>query len=369
MAVHIERLEIAKFKGILDLNIKDLNHINIIAGDNNVGKTSILEAIMLFRRPDKFENILQATSSRSRSAFGRYYEGLVSIFPKGLSDLEMLVAGVYKDKTICVNLKGETGDVFLTQEDMMRASHSPAQRAHALSRPDGIRVSLFQGVLSGNASVGTFSFSVELDAFTRPPNMLGIKNHAHVNISYLSPAAHITQPVFDNIVGDDGYKNICIQVLKTFDHDIEDLLYLKDELTGRPQEYVKHATLGNMPLSSYGDGIRKVLSLAGGVAKAKDGILLIDEIETSLYIKYYSDIFQFLIKACRAFNVQLFITTHSIEAIDALLKAQSDAGFKDEGISVITLQKETAVGPTYCRVLPGRRVANNRENFRFEARA
>ena len=38
-----------------------------------------------------------------------------------------------------------------------------------------------------------------------------------------------------------------------------------------------------MPLSTYGDGIKKVIALAGRIADAQNGILLIDEIETSIH--------------------------------------------------------------------------------------
>jgi len=77
-----------------------------------------------------------------------------------------------------------------------------------------------------------------------------------------------------------------------FDPAIVDLLILRNVDNNRPTEYVKHATLGNMPLSTYGDGIKKVLSLANGIAQAAGGVLLIDEVETAIHAKYYDDIFR-----------------------------------------------------------------------------
>ena len=74
-----------------------------------------------------------------------------------------------------------------------------------------------------------------------------------------------------------------------------------------------------MPLSSYGDGIKKVLSIASGIARAVDGVLLIDEVETAIHTRYFEDIFRFIASACRKFGVQVFITSHSIEAIDGFL--------------------------------------------------
>lgn len=53
------------------------------------------------------------------------------------------------------------------------------------------------------------------------------------------------------------------------------------------------------------------------------------------------DIFHFIVKACRTFNVQVFITTHSIEAIDSLLATQDyDIQSKEDAITVVTLRRE-----------------------------
>jgi len=122
-----------------------------------------------------------------------------------------------------------------------------------------------------------------------------------------------------------------------------------------------------MPLSTYGDGIKKVLVLANAIIGATDGILLIDEIETAIHKKYYNDIFRFIVKACHTFNVQVFITTHSIEAIDGLLATQDyDIQSKEDAITVVTLRRENH--KTYSRVLQGREVFKNREAFGFEVR-
>ena len=51
MANHIKYIDIHKFKGIKDINIYDMKSINIFVGDNNSGKTTILEAIKFFEKP------------------------------------------------------------------------------------------------------------------------------------------------------------------------------------------------------------------------------------------------------------------------------------------------------------------------------
>ena len=65
--------------------------------------------------------------------------------------------------------------------------------------------------------------------------------------------------------------------------------------------------------------------------------------------------------------MQVFITTHSIEAIDALLATQNyDMQNDTDDISVCTIKKISDA--SYSRVLPGREVFKNREAFEFEVR-
>lgn len=70
-----------------------------------------------------------------------------------------------------------------------------------------------------------------------------------------------------------------------------------------------------MPLSSFGDGI----TLASAVVSSRGGILLIDEIETAIHKNMTKDVFNWFVKACAKYEVQLICTTHSLEVIDAMI--------------------------------------------------
>ncbi|GAG64807.1 unnamed protein product, partial [marine sediment metagenome] len=42
----IEAIKLFAYKGIKELELKGLNHINVICGKNNSGKSSVLESII-----------------------------------------------------------------------------------------------------------------------------------------------------------------------------------------------------------------------------------------------------------------------------------------------------------------------------------
>jgi AAA15 family ATPase/GTPase len=61
------------------------------------------------------------------------------------------------------------------------------------------------------------------------------------------------------------------------------------------------------------------------IARARDGVLLIDEIESAIHTEALQEAFSWIVKWAREFNVQVFATTHSLEAVDALIDAADSA--------------------------------------------
>ncbi len=368
MAVFINSLNIAEFRGIRDLKAQNLNHINIISGDNNSGKTSILEAINLFANPFSIYNLLTAPKlMRERAAiFPSSSSTWFDCFLNMLSgdELGFKVGASTTAGDIDLELSGKTETVIINKSSPLYSAFDMY-----MEKPDQVETIIFSGVYKCAINSDFKSFPIEITPYTSTARFPRSKKE-FLNITYLSPSRHLQGNNFSNIVRSGSYKDLCVFLLKMFDSDIEDLLYIKNDFTNRPVEAVRHKKLGVMPLSTYGDGIKKVISLANGVASAKDGILMIDEIETSIHSRYYNDVFSFLLKACLQYNIQLFITTHSKEAIDALLYTQnySEENAADDPISVITFRQDKDHSKTLSRTLSGSETLKNREKFDFEVR-
>jgi len=371
MAVHIKNLNIESFRGIRGLALDNLNHVNIIAGDNNSGKTSVLEALMLLRSPMDFQTTLRVARARDKGyPFNNasLYENFLNLFPRNVDEFEISINGICWGKPVIIRLFGNQEIILITPEELHQNSDSATRRVRIKNYPSEIEASAFKGKFYCQLDKESFEEHIEIHAYSKMSSRT-LGPLGHPDFIYLSPFEHIRGNVFSKVLRDNQYKEICINILQLFDQKISDLLYLKDEITGRPIEYIRHETLGNMPLSTYGDGIKKVLSLANGIAQAANGVLMIDELETAIHAKYYNDIFRFMAKACKQFQVQLFITTHSMEAIDKLLTTQEyDNQGEADDITVITFKKEFNSAQTLSRTLSGRRVYSNREEFGFEVR-
>jgi AAA15 family ATPase/GTPase len=62
------------------------------------------------------------------------------------------------------------------------------------------------------------------------------------------------------------------------------------------------------------------------IAKCKNSILLIDEIDTGIYYKKFKEYWKAILKIAKENNVQLFVTTHSKECLDYLVEAMEELG-------------------------------------------
>lgn len=367
MSNYIKNLSIGQYRGIKSLVINNFKNINIIVGDNNSGKTTLLEAIYLLRAPHSFNNVVRTARLRNTPSFitTSPYESFINIFPKDCNTRNIYLQAEGELGHISIEIIGEEIMTNLEEDDFK--NYPSAIRHHK----EKMLLNSDTPVFVGNM-LSTFN-SIRKETpirFTAISRSMYSSNIYDINIEYLSPISHIIENTFHNIIKNDDYKKICIQLIRLFDPDIDDLVYMRNDITGRAIEYVKNKKLGLMPLTTYGDGIKKVLSLANGIIEASGGILLIDEIDTSIHYRYYADIFNFLIKACIKFDVQVFITTHSEEAIDEILKTQNYSETTNnqyDPINVVTFRKDT-IGNIRSRSMNGFDVYTNRELFDFEVR-
>ena len=132
------------------------------------------------------------------------------------------------------------------------------------------------------------------------------------------------------------FKADVVKLLQQMDNNISDILFLlppdiemllpPESISSRFNIYIQHKKLGLAPVSTFGDGIRRLLHIALKLASVKGGILLIDELESTIHTEALQSSFQWLVKWCTEMDVQLFATTHSLEAVDALLEVtESDS--------------------------------------------
>jgi AAA15 family ATPase/GTPase len=190
------------------------------------------------------------------------------------------------------------------------------------------------------------------------------------NINYLSPIAHYyDSSSYVSQVIKKGEKQELIKAVQKFDENIAATDIIVED--GSVSIYMMHKELGNVPITVFGDGLKKVFVLSNGLINSKDGIFLIDEVETAIHYSALIRIFKWLVKTCIKLRVQVFLTSHSLEVIDAIIEAVREElgeGYLEKGLRVITLNKEKEGEKIKVRNLNGIEASKAREDYGLELR-
>lgn len=346
----IQNLQINSFRGLKGLNLSDLGWVNILVGKNNSGKTTILEAISIVCNPlDPFQWIgtseRRLNIGRAPTALRPSLESIKWLFPQESNDLN---ARQQYQGEIEISASGSINiSVLATISEIYSIGAEKAdEEAPSIEAEDVntleteyARSGIELEVLSTAPSDGQpklFDYEIEEtfqfwedERFVQRKRSRGkaLVNHVTVYPSYSSSdvilALRLTQ------ITKEGTKKDLLEVVKLFDPEILDLHVLATS-QNRSSLYIEHRKLGLAPFYTFGDGLKKMLLIALTLPLAKNGIFLIDEIETSIHFSALSQVFTWLIKACKINKTQLFVTTHSLEAVDAMLEADSE---KDEVVA------------------------------------
>ncbi|CAA7623828.1 conserved hypothetical protein [Magnetospirillum sp. UT-4] len=108
-------------------------------------------------------------------------------------------------------------------------------------------------------------------------------------------------------------------------------------IAGRPVARLKGAATP-VPLKRLGEGVSRAFALMAAMANARNGVLLIDEIEVGLHRTTLAKLWPFLFEAAKRLNVQVFATTHSWDCI-AAFAAAAKATPEDDG-SLVRLEEQ-----------------------------
>lgn len=343
MKIHpLAHVGIDGFRGLRGLKLEGLSRVNVLVGDNSSGKTSVLEALSLMCQPYNPDEWLSMIGRRD---FGRLDETrLLSLrwcFPQSSNffDPEILFEaecnfvcdGAFPLRSLRVKYKEFLGEP--SPEEMRRhlRLYSRAQvdvvepmRGGELSYyPDWCRDRAF-----GTHQSLLFDETEGVPALRVWEHLAGTrinkrKRGPHLDVEVLTPYSYQINRIQVRTHSKQILRSDIPQVLdllRDFDQDVEGI-ELASFYGERPALYIKHRKLGFAPLSVFGDAMRRSALLAATLPSLRGGLLLVDEIEVGIHVGALGRIFRWLVDAAKALDVQVVATTHSLEALDALLAA------------------------------------------------
>jgi len=306
----LSEIEIIKYKKLENLKINKLNRINIFAGVNNSGKSSLLEAINLLINQNDTYNFLDMQRIRGK-------------FPK-LNALWL--NSEFRDK---IEIKGRFNYVPISLN-----IQKEEEETDNLDKNNYLSTFEFESTFGDeNLKSSVRLFQDKNEKFYKTIRV--VCNNSYSN-PYLIQNRTYLEKSYAKAVSKDILKDILTFIKDNIDNDITDIRFTKECIE---TFQVNHKDF-TVDLSGFGDGLQAIFYIALQFASAENGVILIDEFENGIHYSLLEKFTEFIQKLAIKLNVQVFLTTHSKETIEAFV----NNGFENEDINFYRISKNRKTG-------------------------
>jgi predicted ATPase len=325
------------FRGIADLQVDELPRLNVVAGRNGSGKTSLLEGLFLVAAGRSPHLALVVNGIRgldvgalvnSPNATAPWDSLFRNLDRKG----SVQFGATFGAKRYAINIKelrsaaelrGIQG--YLATDRGPSGSNGPTGPTGA----SGVSTTTSDPIqaLDWQFREGSASFShhyLVQDAQgvrvrPAPPTPLATAFYMGSRLGNLTD--EIGQ--FGEIVVN-GRDEEVVAILRLLQPDIVRLTTVVDGT--QPQVYAELKGLQRLlPLKLMGEGLVRLFTIAVYLVQSENGVLLIDEIENGIHYTVRRALWAAIASSARRLNVQVFATTHSLEMIESSLQAEPEA--------------------------------------------
>lgn len=284
----ITSVKIERLRGVKEGEVNNLTPLTVLVGGNGSGKSTVLEAILIGASPKPHLAVGYASARRVG-----VQDGFRWLFWKHR------VAGVAR---IVLLSEEDKREVVISCEDGKVSYPDPATSRSAVSH-----------VIPPNP----------LNAF--PLQNIGSPVLGIERVHLLEPYASSYLPL-DQMWSDlkrEGEHQFAIDVIKAIVPDLDTLDVLTDNGQNALYNTFKTRGKGSVPVALSGDGVHALVRLSLELSLARGGVILFEEPEVHLHFRAMRLAAKVMWAAIER-NIQVILTTHSLEFIDALLEARPD---------------------------------------------
>ena len=346
-----EEVTIRKFRCFKELNVEGLKKFNLFVGQNNVGKTTFLEAVFLAagycnprlaasieairRRAARFEmrvNIPAVTHYAESPWDGLFYDFDASS-PISIDTIQSLGNSSSKKSRhrISFELAVEFGQDYSIPAITTQEKSELDSSSNGISGVDGPSPS-FLTRLSMTTTEGKKQTVNRLSLLSDGTPTL----EKNIPITTQSVLFTPNQPssMEDNSkryskLQEVGKERAVIEGLRAFEPRLE---YLTVLWKGQaPEISCKLRGIEKMiPLPLMGDGMTRLLSMMLVVIESSEGVALLDELENGIHYSKREQTWELLAEMSKFSNAQIIATTHSMECVVAAYEAFKKMGRTSE---------------------------------------
>ena len=309
----LKQLHIRNFRGFRDLTIDALSDINLIAGSNNSGKTSLLEAIFLLSGKGNPQMAINANVVRGLERSNMPATTVETFWKQLFFDLNMeRSVEIQGDHT-------EYGQLTLKiAPERQSIANVPLNRAGGVLATNRIddRSLVFQySDPSGDPVESRISVKGESFELNHPPTIVRFPSTI-----CLSRNRNIHEDAVR--LGDLRKKkrgDVALKALQVIEPKLKGIE--ENSSSGWSMIWGDIGLSELVPLATMGEGMTQIARLVLAMSSTPNGVVLFDEIENGLHHSVLPNIWRVVDETARQFHVQVFATTHSYECIEAAHKS------------------------------------------------
>ncbi len=315
------------FRCFQDLTVAPLAQINLVSGKNNVGKTALLEALWIHHgyfnpelgiRVSAFRGL---TRIKTAEAFHDLFSGFDVSTPIEFESqddsgtVRTLRITVREQTTSRLEFRREEPDGGNGHQDS--ATDRISQESTELSTA---RIE-FESV-AGNGTVTRSQAFVEPSAIRVEPAP-GVKEPTGIFLA-ARQAGGLEELAerFANLAVAKQEEQV-VRFLQIVELRLQRLAV--QYRGGVPVIYGDIGLPRLIPLPIMGQGMGRLLQIALAIPNARNGILLVDEVENGIHHEIMPSVWRGMAGLAYAYGVQVVATTHSRECIDAAREAFQDS--------------------------------------------
>ena len=348
-SLHLPSLTIKGFRGINELSISRLGRVTLIAGQNGVGKTTLLDAVRLFAARGNYAVLLDILEKREEVILDVYEDGEKVHRP----DLQALFfsrnPSSNRDISIgpveTAGLRIEVGPAlrqgqFFPPNQLAQRNELPGTGAEA---DESLLHIQFNGINHELPLRALWAAYHRLPLSWRS-GLPGDRSEQRPEVRCVSlgpglPHGAQLGGFWDSVVltNDDRRAVQALQIIGG--EEVERIAFVGDD-QGRPSRraIVKLNGQDNpVPLKSLGDGAVRLLGVALALANGQGGFLLIDEAENGVHHSIQRDFWKMVMTTARDNNVQVLATTHGWDCVVGF--AQAAGEMKDVHGALVRLER------------------------------
>jgi predicted ATPase len=287
-AKHITDITIENFRGLKKLELNGLQAVNLIVGQNNAGKTSLLEALTLVSEPEMMNDL----------------PDLFRANRNGLHSSEMKRSFFHTNH----------GDVAQQYLRWVLADGTESAEVQAQTEKGTVNLTLSHGELPSQPEIG---YKMRKDYGTyhlgwwkRDKTPL---KACVISVLHSSPEKLV--PSFADAVRSPAGERLMEQILNKVDSRIRTVRL--DYADKDPFISVDIGLTERVPLPHVGQGIYRLVAILSALLGQRPQVCLIDEIENGIHYTVLEQLWKGIAEISASLGVQVFATTHSRECMEA----------------------------------------------------